>query len=102
MRRGLVAIVAVLAMAGCSMDSSAHARPSASHPKPGPPPSTVDDFFGTQLHPQDFGTFGFDRVSIKPSSDGRFPTALRARYPADSASQLSAATSDTAHGGAQL
>jgi hypothetical protein len=62
----------------------------------------VDGFFGDALAAQDFGTFGFDRMSFVPSGDPRFRTALRVKYPADSASQLSAASSDTEHGGAQL
>jgi hypothetical protein len=62
----------------------------------------VDGFFGADLVRQDFGSFGTGRVALVRSGDPRFPTALRVRYPADSASQLSAANSDTEHGGAQL
>jgi hypothetical protein len=40
-------------------------------------------------------------MTLIRSGDPRFTTAIRVRYPADSASQLSAATSDTEHGGAQ-
>jgi hypothetical protein len=62
----------------------------------------MDDFFGSDFTRQDFGAFGADRARLMPSGDARFPTALRVRYPADSASQLSAAESDTEHGGAQV
>jgi hypothetical protein len=62
----------------------------------------MDGPFGADLTRQDFGSFGLDRTEIRQTGDGRFPTALRVRYPADSASQLSAANSDTEHGGAQV
>jgi hypothetical protein len=95
-RAGTVAIAALLALTACTTGAKAPPRPSA------PPPSTVDGFFGADLTAQDFGDFGMDRVAVVPSGDQRFPTALRVRYPADSASQLSAANSDTEHGGAQV
>ena len=96
LRAGTVATV-LLALAACGTSAK---PPSAPHPSS--PPSTVDHFFGADLTPQDFGSFGLDRTTVIPSGDPRFPTALRVRYPADSASQLSAANSDTEHGGAQL
>jgi hypothetical protein len=61
----------------------------------------VPEFFGSGLSIADYGSFGAGDVTIIPSGDPRFPAALRVRYPADSASQLSAATTDTPHGGAQ-
>ncbi len=95
-RVGTVAIVALLALTACTTGAKAEHHPSS------PAPSTVDGFFGANLVAQDFGDFGMDRTTVMPSGDRRFPVALRVRYPADSASQLSAANSDTEHGGAQL
>ncbi|HKS99615.1 MAG TPA: hypothetical protein VJT31_08820, partial [Rugosimonospora sp.] len=100
--RGGVLIAALLLLAaGCTTTP----RPKPP-PHPGsPPPSrayTVDDFFGTQFRMQDFGSFGANRVSVRPSSDPRFATVLRVRYPANSASQLSANTDNTSDGGAQF
>ncbi len=110
-RLGWVAVVgALLATAACA-GGGTHATtgkpagqpPAAQHSAQ---PSrvaatTVPEFFGADLQIADFGSFGQDDVSIIRSGDPRFVTALRVRYPADSASQLAAATDDTPHGGAQ-
>lgn len=93
----VLALALALALAACSTT----ARPSAAH-RTTKAPSTVDEFFGDRFSRQEFGSFGMDRVALMPSTDSRFPAVLRVRYPADSASQLSVASSDTEHGGAQL
>jgi hypothetical protein len=86
-----------------SLEPDSSLRPATSlQPTTSLAPSTVDNFFGGGLQRQDFGSFGLDRTENVPSDDGRFATALRVRYPADSASQLSAANSDTSDGGAQV
>jgi hypothetical protein len=82
--------------------SSSPTGAATAEPKPVTPPAGVTSFFGPGLAAENFGSFGADRSSIVPSGDPHFPTALRVRYPADSASQLAAANSDTAHGGAQF
>jgi hypothetical protein len=64
-------------------------------------PSPVDGVFGATLQRQSFGSFGLERASLVQPGDARIAAALRVQYPADSASQLSAATADTEHGGAQ-
>ncbi len=65
-------------------------------------PGVLDAFFGTDLARQNFGSFGFTDATVLPVADSRFRTMLQVRYPADSASQRAAATSDTPHGGTQL
>jgi hypothetical protein len=98
---GLVAAVAsVLAAAACAPAPGGQAAggPIGSGSCP---PSTVSAFFGPAFHIADHGSFGQADVSIIASGDPRFEVALRVRYPADSASQLAAATADTPHGGAQ-
>jgi hypothetical protein len=95
-------MVAVLAVTACSTGASAKPHPSFLGPAASPRPSNLDGFFGGGLQRQDFGSFGLDRTETIPSDDRRFATALRVRYPANSASQLSAANSDTSDGGAQV
>jgi hypothetical protein len=82
--------------------SSSPSGTATAEPKPGTLPASIASFFGSGLVVENFGSFGADRSSIVSSGDSRFPAALRVRYPADSASQLAAATADTAHGGAQF
>lgn len=112
-RAGTVAMVALLAATACSTGvgakphsslstSSGSSTTSSSRSPTISPASTLDSFFGPDLVPRNFAQFGRDRTALIPSGDRRFPTALRVRYPADSASQLAAATADTEHGGAQL
>lgn len=96
-----ILLAAVLALAACSTTGGGTARaPSTNQVTKAP--STVDEFFGNRFTGQEFGSFGMDRVALLPSTDSRFPAVLRVRYPADSASQFSASSSDTEHGGAQL
>lgn len=113
LRAGTAVAVLLLIVTACSAGVGAKARSSASTSSRSPSTSipnsptsatvsTLDGFFGPALVPQDFARFGLDRTALIPSADPRFPTALRVRYPADSASQLAAATADTEHGGAQL
>jgi hypothetical protein len=81
---------------------SAACSPASGGQAPRPLPTTIEGAFGTDLELQDFGAFGRNDTTIIRSDDPRFPAALRVRYPADSASQLAAATADTTHGGAQF
>jgi hypothetical protein len=91
----------MLVAAACA--PAPHRQPAAGPVQSGSsPPSTVSGFFGPAFQIADHGSFGQADVSIIPSDDPRFAVALRVRYPAESASQLAAATSDTAHGGAQF
>jgi hypothetical protein len=93
-------MMAVLALTACA---SIVGEPPATPPprRPARTPSPVDGFFGPTMQRQDFGSFGLDRTTILPPDATRSIPALRVLYPADSASQLSASTSDTEHGGAQ-
>jgi hypothetical protein len=93
------AAAVLLASAACSSSSDGHAAPARMAPST--LPATVDGFFGAELTRQDHGSFGLDQVAIMAADDPRFGAVMRVRYPADSASQLSAATADTPHGGAQ-
>jgi hypothetical protein len=102
-RAGLVSVAVVaLALAGCSAGAKAKTAGRSSVVSANSPLTGLAGFFGGKLHRQDFGSFGLDRTDLIPSGDRRFDKAMRVRYPADSASQLSAANSDSEHGGAQL
>jgi hypothetical protein len=86
---------------------SPSAAPTASVAPTATGPAGLDTFFGGDLERQGFGSFGFSDATVQdatvlPSGDSRTHTMLRVRYPADSASQLAASTSDTEHGGMQV
>jgi hypothetical protein len=101
---GLSALAGCLFLvAACSPATGGQAArgPAVKAPAKAASTTTFAGFFGASLELQDFGSFGQADTSIIPSGDPRFPSALRVRYPADSASQLAAATADTPHGGAQ-
>ena len=98
--RGRVALTlaaALLFTAACAAPD----KPAATPARVGVLPATVDEFFGADLSRVGHGAFGLDELRIVGSDDPRFAAVLRVSYPADSASQLSAATADTPHGGAQ-
>lgn len=59
-------------------------------------------FFGNGLQFWNHGSFGLDRATIEQSNDPRFNRIVSVAYPANSASNLSANTDGTTHGGAQL
>jgi hypothetical protein len=104
--RGALAVatagLALLAWAACSAAAGPVAPAGrGSTASPTALPTTVDGFFGAELHRADHGAFGLAQLAILPGDDPRIPAVLRVSSPADSASQLSAATADTPHGGAQ-
>lgn len=100
LQAGLTAAAVLVALAACTGTGP---KPHPSPPEPSSPrPAAVDGFFGADLARQDFGSFGLNRTEIIQTGDKRFPSGLRVRYPADSASQLAAAGSGSEHGGAQL
>jgi hypothetical protein len=99
----VLALTAVPALSACATIVDGP-RSGTTGAHPARTPSPVDGFFGHALERQSFGSFGLDRTSILPGDlppNAGATTTLRVQYPADSASQLSAATGDTEHGGAQ-
>ena len=92
---GLVTALACLVTVAASS-----LRPDAAAPVP--ERLTLEGFFGSRLTPVSQGSFGLSRMQVLPERDPAVGPVLRVAYPAGSASQLSARTSGSPEGGAQL
>jgi hypothetical protein len=66
------------------------------------PATSVTGFFGSGFTPENYGSFGTDRMKLVAPDDARLASALQVVYPANSASQLASRDDDTRQGGAQL
>lgn len=91
--------------AACSRSDGRVKGGQSTTPSPTPHPNAataLGAFFGPALRVAPFGAFGLSRAGVVSAEHPNFSRALQVEYPEGSASQRSAGTDGTPHGGTQL